>query len=172
VQFQWLQGESYPAFKFERTEHAPHYAFEELVWNRRPHRRRRHRRSTNRVGARAAGFRQNRVGTGGSFVPGFTLDGETFDGFTYYREIDGEEIALLPKLDKQMMFKGMLDTDMEKAAWSSATNAPATTETFGGVGKPVEATFQQLNVDVRSFFLSHRAGSTYVLAGVGFPWSR
>ena len=64
---------------------------------------------------------------GGSFVPAFTLDGDTFDGFTYYREIDGDEIALLPKLDRQKMFKGILGSDIKRPRSNSATNAPATT---------------------------------------------
>ena len=49
-------------------------------------------------------------------MPTFTFDGETFDGFTYYQEIDGDEIAILPKLDKQKMFRGILGYRGEKAA--------------------------------------------------------
>ena len=66
-------------------------------------------------------------GEGGSFLPTFTLDSETFNGLTYYREIDGDEIALLPKLDKQKMFRGIPDTGTRRRRWSSATNAPGIT---------------------------------------------
>src|SRR6476469_4025596 len=53
----------------------------------------------------------------GSFEPAFTLDGKTCDGFTAYREIDGDEVALLPKLDKQKMFRGILGYRYDKAAF-------------------------------------------------------
>ena len=90
---------------------------------------------------------------GGSFVPGFTLDGDTFDGFTYYREIDGDEIALLPKLDQQKMFRGILGYRYEKAALELSYERTRHNGIFGEVANS-EATFQQLNVDVRCFFLS------------------
>jgi opacity protein-like surface antigen len=106
---------------------------------------------------------------GGSFVPGFTLDGETFDGFTYYREADGDEIALLPKLNRQKMFKGILGYRYEKAALEFSYERARHDGTFADV-ETGEATFQQLNVDVRAFFLSHSRVQPYVLAGAGFPW--
>jgi opacity protein-like surface antigen len=106
---------------------------------------------------------------GGSFVPVFTLDGQSFDGFTYYQEVDGDEIALLPKLDRQKMFKGILGYRYEKAAFEFSYERTSHNGTFGedGTGK---ATFQQLNADVRFFFLSHARVQPYVLAGAGFPW--
>ena len=64
---------------------------------------------------------------GGSFVPAFTLDGDTFDGFTYYREIEGDEIALLPKLDRQKMFKGILGYRYQRAALEFSYERTATT---------------------------------------------
>ena len=107
--------------------------------------------------------------TGGSFVPAFTLDGQTFDGLTYYQEVDGDEIALLPKLDRQMMFKGILGYRYEKAAFEFSYQRTSHNGTFGEGGTG-EATFQQLNVDARLFFRSHARVQPYVLAGVGFPW--
>jgi hypothetical protein len=53
---------------------------------------------------------------GGSFGPAFTLDGETFDGLTVYQEVGGDEVALLPKLDKQKMFRVILGYRYEKAS--------------------------------------------------------
>src|SRR4051812_48335166 len=53
----------------------------------------------------------------GTFLPGFTLDGKTFDGFTLYREVGGDEIAVLPKLDRQKMFRGILGYRYDKAAF-------------------------------------------------------
>jgi opacity protein-like surface antigen len=106
---------------------------------------------------------------GGSFVPTFTLDGETFDGFTYYQEIDGDEIALLPKLDKQKMFRGILGYRGEKAALEFSYERTHHNGVFGevGIGK---ATFQQVNVDGRFFFLTHARVQPYVMVGIGFPW--
>jgi hypothetical protein len=105
---------------------------------------------------------------GGSFMPQFTLDGETFDGLTYYQEIDGDEIAILPKLDKQKMFRGILGYRGERAALEVSYERTHHNGAFGGgIGK---ATFQQLNVDGRFFFLTGTRVQPYVLVGAGFPW--
>ena len=106
---------------------------------------------------------------GGSFVPAFTLDGETFDGFTVYREVDGDEIALLPKLDKQKMFRGLVGYRYEKAALELSYERTSHNGVFADIGTG-EATFQQLNVDTRFFFLTDQRVQPYILAGGGFPW--
>jgi len=95
---------------------------------------------------------------GGSFLPAFTLDGETFNGLTYYKEIDGDEIALLPKLDKQKMFRGILGYRYERAALELSYERTNHNGTFGGIGTG-QATFQQVNADVRFFFLIINVGS-------------
>jgi hypothetical protein len=105
---------------------------------------------------------------GGSFVPTFTLDGETFDGFTYYQEIGGDEISILPKLDKQMMFRGILGYRYERAAIELSYERTNHNGTFGEATG--EATFQQVSVDARFFFLTHARIQPYVMAGGGFPW--
>lgn len=106
---------------------------------------------------------------GGSFVPAFTLDGETFDGFTYYQEVDGDEIALLPKLDTQKMFRGVLGYRYDKAALEFSYERTSHNGLFGEVGTG-DATFQQLNIDTRFFFLTRGRVQPYILAGGGFPW--
>lgn len=106
---------------------------------------------------------------GGSFVPAFTLDGETFDGLTLYREVDGDEIALLPKLDKQTMFRGVVGYRYEKAAFELSYERASHKGVFGDLGTG-EATFQQLNVDTRFFFLTRGRVQPFILAGAGFPW--
>jgi len=106
---------------------------------------------------------------GGSFVPTFTLDGDTFDGFTYYREIDGDEIALLPKLDKQKMFRGIFGYRGAKAALEFSYERTSHNGVFGEVGTG-EATFQQVSVDGRFFYLTRARVQPYVLFGGGFPW--
>lgn len=106
---------------------------------------------------------------GGSFVPAFTLDGETFNGLTLYQEIDGDEIALLPKLDKQKMFRGVLGYRYEKAALEFSYERTSHNGVFADVGTG-EATFQQLNIDTRFFFLTNGRVQPHILAGAGFPW--
>ena len=105
---------------------------------------------------------------GGSFLPVFTLDGETFNGLTFYKEVDGDEIALLPKLDKQKMFRGILGHRYDRAALELSYERTSHHGTFGemGIGK---ATFQQVNVDARFFFLTHARIQPYMLVGGGFP---
>jgi hypothetical protein len=105
---------------------------------------------------------------GGSFAPKFTLDGESFDGLTYYQEIDGDEIAILPRLDKQNMFRGILGYRAEKAAIELSYERTSHNGTFGeGTG---QATFQQVNVDGRFFFLTRARIQPYLLVGAGIPW--
>lgn len=106
---------------------------------------------------------------GASFVPAFTLDGESFDGLTYYQEIDGEEISILPKLDKQKMFRGILGYRGEKAALEFSYERTNHNGTFGEGGSGT-ATFQQVNADVRFFFLTHSRFQPYFMVGGGFPW--
>jgi hypothetical protein len=105
---------------------------------------------------------------GGTVVPQFTLDGETFDGLTYYQEVGGDEIAILPKLDKQRMFRGILGYRGEKAAIEFSYERTNHNGSFGegGTGK---ATFQQVNVDSR-FFLTDTRIQPYFLVGGGFQW--
>jgi opacity protein-like surface antigen len=105
---------------------------------------------------------------GGSFVPKFTLDGESFDGFTYYQEIGGDEVAILPKLDRQNMLRGILGYRYERAAIELSYERTSHNGAFGdGTGK---ATFQQVNVDARYFFMTRSRVQPYVLVGGGIPW--
>lgn len=106
---------------------------------------------------------------GGTLVPQFTLDGETFDGLTYYQEVGGDEIAILPKLDRQRMFRGILGYRGERAAIELSYERSNHNGAWGdgGTGR---ATFQQVNVDARFFFLTHARIQPYVLVGGGIPW--
>jgi opacity protein-like surface antigen len=106
---------------------------------------------------------------GGSFAPAFSLDGETFNGLTVYQEVNGDEIALLPKLDKQKMFRGVLGYRYERAALELSYERTTHNGVFAEIGTG-EATFQQLNVDTRFFFLTRGRIQPYILAGAGFPW--
>ena len=53
-----------------------------------------------------SGYASERMYVGVAFLPSFTLDGNTFDGVTIYREEnEGDEFGFLPKLDKQNMVR-------------------------------------------------------------------
>ncbi len=106
---------------------------------------------------------------GGSFAPTFTLDGKSFDGFTAYQEVGGDEVSLLPKLDQQKMFRGILGYRYDKAALEFSYERTH----HGGMFLDVatgEATFQQFNVDMRFFFLTRGRVQPYLLTGAGLPW--
>ena len=106
---------------------------------------------------------------GGSFVPKFSLDGETFDGRTIYREVGGDEIGILPKLDTQAKFKGILGYRGEKAAIEFSYERTNHTGTF--LDQPgEEATFQAVDVNGRFFFLTMQRIQPYLLLGGGIPW--
>jgi hypothetical protein len=105
---------------------------------------------------------------GGSFVPKFTLDGKTFDGQTYYQEIGGPEIGILPKLDKQQMFRGILGYRGRRHAIEFSYERTSHNGTWGdGTGK---ATFQQINLDGRFFFMTGKPVQPYFLVGGGLPF--
>ena len=106
---------------------------------------------------------------GGSFGPAFTLDGETFDGHTVYREVGGDEVALLPKLDKKKMFRGILGYRYEKASLEFGYERTHHNGVFADIATG-EATFHQLSVNSRLFFLTGRRIQPYVMAGGGIPW--
>ena len=106
---------------------------------------------------------------GGSFAPAFTFDGETFDGFTAYREVGGDEVALLPRLDEQSMFRGVLGYRYERATIELSYERTNHTGMFADIATG-EATFQQISVNSRLFFLTHSRVQPYVMGGGGFPW--
>ena len=114
--------------------------------------------------AREGGF------AGVTFVPGFTFDGVTFDGQTGYKEVDGEEIMLLPKIDKQPLIRAILGYRGRMASIEVSYERTQHDGQFMGV--PLGATFQAVNVDGRFFFLTERAIQPHVLVGGAFPWFR
>jgi opacity protein-like surface antigen len=105
---------------------------------------------------------------GGSFVPDFTLDGETFDGMTAYREVGGDEIGILPKLDKQHMFRGILGYRGKMGALEFSYERTSHNGTF--FDESVDATFQSVDLNGRFFFLTNGRVQPHVLVGGGIPW--
>jgi hypothetical protein len=105
-----------------------------------------------------------------TFVPGFTFDGVTFDGESGYKEVDGEELFILPRLDKQDLFRGILGYRARQVSLEISyerTQHDGTFEDF-----PVDSVYQAVNVDGRYFFLPNSRVQPHVLVGGSFPWLR
>ena len=104
-----------------------------------------------------------------SGFPSFTFDGETFDGETLYKEVDGDEMAILPRLDSQGMFRGVLGYRGRQAAFEVSYERTHHNGTFAAE-VPVDTTFQAVNFDGRFFFLSERRVQPHVVVGASVPW--
>ena len=106
------------------------------------------------------------VGFGG--LINFTLDGKTFDGETVYKEVNGEELAILPRLHSRTLPKfyfgyrtpmGALEFSYERARHDASF-----------FEFPLDVQFNCINVDGRFFFLKHRRFQPHLVLGVAFPW--
>jgi hypothetical protein len=100
----------------------------------------------------------------------FTLDGESFDGLTYYQEVDGDEILILPRLDKRNMIRPILGYRAKKAALEFSYDRTKHDGTFGDATG--EAIFQSINVDGRYYFATQGRIQPHILVGGAFPWLR
>ncbi len=103
-----------------------------------------------------------------SFLPGFTFDGVTFDGQSIYQQVDGEEIAILPRLDTQNLIRLSLGYRYKPASIEISYERTGHTGTFLDV--PVKATYQAVNIDGRLFFLTRTRFQPYLSAGASFPF--
>lgn len=104
---------------------------------------------------------------GVSVMPGFTFDGVTFDGETVYKEIDGEELVFLPRIDKQTLIRGILGYRARQASLEVSYERTQHEGTFADF--PLDATYQAVNVDGRYFFLPDSRVQPHVLLGGSFP---
>lgn len=107
---------------------------------------------------------------GVAVLPDFTLDGETFDGMTAYQKVGGEEIIILPRLDKRTMIRAILGYRAPKYGFEFSYDRTSHDGTF--FDEPVDATFQAINVDARYFFVTSGRFQPHVLVGGSFPWLR
>ena len=105
-----------------------------------------------------------------TFMPGFTFDGDFFDGQTGYKEVDGEELVFLPKLDKQPLMRAILGFRGKNASLELSYDRTQHDGDF--MGETMDATFQAVNADVRYFFAPNSRVQPHVLAGGSFPWLR
>jgi hypothetical protein len=98
----------------------------------------------------------------------FTLDGKTFDGETVYKEIDGEELLLLPRLRSRTLPKFVFGFRTAKGALEFSYERGRHDATFFEF--PVGAVFNCINVDGRFFFLKHQRFQPHLVLGAAFPW--
>ena len=126
---------------------------------------------TTAVPARAqapAGFAREGGFAAVTVVPKFTFDGVTFDGQTFYQEIDGDEIVLLPQLDSCPLVRFVLGYRARQGALEISFDRTTHDGSFGDM--PVEATFQAVNVDGRFFFATAHRIQPHILVGGSYPW--
>lgn len=116
----------------------------------------------------SGGFAKEGGFVGFSFLPRFTFDGVTFDGESIYKEVDGEEIMILPKLSEKDMFRFTLGYRGRQAAIEVSYDRTRHAGTFqGGSG---EAIFQAINIDGRFFFATSHRIQPHFLVGGTIPW--
>jgi opacity protein-like surface antigen len=114
------------------------------------------------------GYAKEGAYVGAAGLVNFTLDGVTFDGVTYYQEEGGDEIAILPQLDRRNPIRAVLGFRARQAALEFSYERAAHNGDF--LGFDVPATYQAINVDARLFFLTRGRVQPHVLAGLAFPW--
>ncbi len=103
-----------------------------------------------------------------ALLPDFAFDGVTFDGESIYKEIDGEEIVILPKLKAKNLIRVALGYRGSQAGIEIGYDRTRHDGTFlEGSGT---ATFQAINVDGRYYFLSSKRIQPHLLVGGTFPW--
>ena len=98
----------------------------------------------------------------------FAFDGVTFDGQSYYRQENGDEIMILPRLNSRNLMRGILGARFEKAALELSYDRTTHDGAFlEGAG---EAVFQSVNIDGRFFFLTNGRVQPHVVVGGAIPW--
>jgi len=103
-----------------------------------------------------------------SFLPGFTFDGVTFDGQTIYKQEDGDEFAILPRLDTRNLIRLTLGYRYRRASIELSYERTRHTGTF--LDAPSQATFQAVNLDGRLFFLTRSRVQPHLLLGASLPF--
>lgn len=98
----------------------------------------------------------------------FNLDGKTFDGETWYKEVDGEELGILPRLQSRHLPKFVFGFRTAKGALEFSYERGRHDATF--LDTSVGAVFNCVNVDGRFFFMKHQRFQPHLVLGVAFPW--
>lgn len=114
------------------------------------------------------GFAKEGAYLGASGLLDFTFGGDTFDGSSYYQRENGDEIIILPRLEKRNVLRAIVGFRSTRGALEVSYERTKHPGTF--LGETGEATFQVLNVDERIFFLTGGRIQPHVLVGGSLPW--
>lgn len=114
-----------------------------------------------------SGFAKNGVYVGASSVPDFTFDGVTFDGSSYYQQIGGDELIILPRLEPKSTLRAVGGYRLNRGSFELGYERTTHVGTY--VGLSGEATFQALNFDERIYALTRGRIQPYGLAGLSLP---
>jgi len=101
-------------------------------------------------------------------VPDFTLDGITFDGSSYYKAVDRDEIVILPRLEPKTAMRGVVGFRSNRGAFEIGYEQTKHVGTFAGSSG--KATFHSLNFDERIFALTRGRIQPFGLVGFSIPW--
>ena len=113
-------------------------------------------------------FAKTGVYVGASNVFDFALDGLTFDGSSYYRQIDGDEILILPRLERKSAMRALVGVRSRRGAFEVSYDQTTHRGTF--LDAPGEATFHAINGDERIFALTRGRIQPYGLLGLSVQW--
>jgi hypothetical protein len=113
-------------------------------------------------------FAKTGVYVGASNVFDFALDGLTFDGSSYYKQVDGDEILILPRLERKSAMRALVGFRSRRGAFEVSYDQTNHRGTF--LDAPGEATFHALNGDERIFALTRHRIQPYGLLGLSVQW--
>src|SRR5436190_16102691 len=117
----------------------------------------------------SAGFRIGRAGAGSvTAVPEFTFDGVTFDGASIYKQINGDEIMLLPRLESKPTIRGLVGYRVTRGSFEVGYESLEQSATFMGLSGDAE--FHVFNFDERIYAFTRQRIQPYGLAGFSLPW--
>ena len=109
------------------------------------------------------GFAKNGLYVGATGVPEFAFDGVTFNGSSIYKQINGDEILLLPSLESKSTVRGIVGYRLTRGSFEVGYERMKQTATF--MGLTGEATFQTFNFDERIYVFTRKRIQPYGLAG-------
>ena len=114
------------------------------------------------------GFAKNGPFVGVTGVPAFTFDGVTFDGQSIYKQIDGDEIMLLPRLESKSTIRGLVGYRVTRGSFEVGYESLDLNATFMGLSGA--ASFHVVNFDERIYAFTSKRIQPYGLAGFSIPW--
>jgi hypothetical protein len=124
--------------------------------------------STPAFGQEHEGFAKEGGYVGVTGLLDFTFDGVTFDGESAYLEVGGDEVMILPRLNKRNLIRAALGHRWQRASFEVSYDRTQHNGTF--LGELGEATFQAVNFDGRFYMATRGPVQPHVLVGGAVPW--